>query len=180
MATLFATFLGALGKAGAAIAGTASAATGAVGAGSTAMTFLTGLSTVVGGLASIRSGQAQEAALEAQAQDETLRANQETINGREVALDAMKKLNDNLAAITVAGYASGLQSSGSVESAQREAMDVGEANMTMARENSRFAAAARRGQANQLRAEGAAARQEGIFGAIRGGLSWAQRGFARG
>lgn len=177
MATLFATFLGAVGKGAAALAG---AATTAVGAGSGAMTFLSGLSTVVGGLASIRAGQAQEEGLLAQAEDEKLRANQETLNGRQVALDAMKQLNDNLAAITVAGYASGLQSSGSIETAQREAIDVGEANMTMARENSRFAAAARRGQARQLVREGAAAREEGIFGAVRGGLSLFQRHWARG
>jgi hypothetical protein len=85
-----------------------------------------------------------------------------------------------MAAITVAGYGSGLAGSGSVESAQREAMEVGEMNMTMARENSRFAAAARRGQAQQLRAEGRGAAQQGIFGALQGGLSMFSRNMARG
>jgi hypothetical protein len=92
----------------------------------------------------------------------------------------MKKLNDDMAAITVAGYGSGLAGSGSVESAQREALEVGEMNMTMARENSRFAAAARRGQARQLRAEGRGAAQQGIFGAVQGGLSMFSRNMARG
>lgn len=179
MATLFTAFFATVAKGAAAIGGAASAATGAVG-GSGALTFLSGLSTVVGGLASISAGRQQEAALEAQAQDEELRASQETLNGREVALNAMKKLNDDMAAITVAGYASGLASSGSVEAAQREAQQVGEANMASARENSRFAAAARRGQARQLRVEGAGARQQGLFGAIQGGLSLFSRGVQRG
>lgn len=177
MATLFASFLGAIGGGGAAVGG-AVATTAAVGGGFAS--FMSGLSTVVGGLASIAAGAQQKAALDQQAVDEETRAVQETINGRQNALDAMKKLNDDMAAITVAGYASGLASSGSIQTAQDEAQKVGEYNMNMARENSRYQAAARRSQAKQLRIEGKGAMTSGIFGAIQGGLSLFSRKTARG
>ena len=177
MATLFASFFVALGKGAAAVGAAASSAVGTAGG---AASFLSGLSTVVGGLASIASGRQQKAALDQQAADEDVRATQETINGRQVALDAMKKLNDDMASITVAGFASGLQSSGSVEVAQQEAQKVGDRNMNMARENARFAAAGRRSQAKQYRIEGKAANTQGIFGAIEGGLSLFSRKTERG
>lgn len=176
MATLFLSFFSALGGGGGAAAGAAGAASSGLSVGG----FLSGLSTVVGGLASIAAGAQQKAAMDQQAMDEETRAVQETINGRTQALEAMKKLNDDMAAITVAGYASGLQSSGSIEQAQTEAQRIGETNMNMARDNSKFQAAARRSQAKQNRIEGRGAMTGGIFGAIKGGLSLFSRDMARG
>lgn len=173
MAAMFATLFAGVGKAAAAVGSVVSGAGGAA-------SFLSGLSTVVGGFASIYSGAQQKAALDQQAVDEETRAVQETLNGRQTALDAMKKLNDDMAAITVAGYASGLQASGSVQTAQDEAQKVGDINMNTARENARVQSAARRGQARQLRIEGKGAMTGGIFGAIKGGLSLFSRDAARG
>jgi hypothetical protein len=184
MAVLFTSFLSAIGGGGGAAAGAAAGAAGAAaGAGSAFSTLATIASvgsTIVGGLASIAAGKQQQQALEAQAWDEDSKAVQETINGRQEALTAMRKLNADLAGITVAGYASGLSPEGSVAAAQEEALKTGDANINMARDNAAYASAARRGQASQLRREGRAANQQGIFGAITGGLSLFSRVSNRG
>ena len=181
MAELFTTLIATLGGGGAAAAGTAAGAAGAgAGIGSTLATIASVGSTVVGGLASIASGRQQQAAFNAQAADEESKAVQETLSGRQEALTAMRKLNQDLANITVAGYASGLSPTGSIEAAQNEASRIGEANINMARNNAAYASAARRGQAQQLRNEGRGARQQGIFGAVSGGLSLFSRRQARG
>lgn len=184
MAVLFTSLIGALGGGGtsaaAAAGGAAASASGAATIGSTLATIASIGSTVVGGLASMASGRAQQSALNAQAADEEGKAVQETLEGRQQALTAMRQLNKDLANITVAGYGSGLEPSGSIEAAQNEALRVGEANVSMARENANYASAARRGQAQQLRNEGRAARQQGIYGAVSGGLSLFSRRFARG
>jgi len=173
MATLMATMLASL-KAGAmATAGAAAGTAGTLGTISTALT-------VVGGLASIMSGVQKKNALEQQAVDEETRATQETIQGRQDALDALRALNRDAAAIAVAGYASGIGAEGSVAAAQDEARKVGDQNMTMARDNAAFQSAARRGQAEQLRQQGQGELTGGIFGAIKGGLSLFQRREARG
>jgi hypothetical protein len=177
MATMFMTFFAAAGKGLAAAGAAASSAVSAVGG---TASFLSGLSTVVGGLASIAAGNQQKAAAYAQAADEDMRAKQETLNGREAALGAMRKLNEDMAHITVAGYASGLQSSGSVQTAQDEAQRIGEINMDSARNNAKFAAGMRRSSAQQMRVEGDGAQTAGIFSAISGGLGMFSRKTARG
>lgn len=184
MAALFPAFLSAIGGGGAAAAtGGAAAAGAAAGAGGLfgSLTSIASVgSTVIGGLASLAAGAQKNTAMQAQAFDEETKAVQETITGRQDALAAMQKLNADLSKVTVAGYASGLQGDGSVQAAQNEAVRIGEANMTMARDNASYLAATRRGQARQLRAEGRAAQTEGIFGAIQGGLSLFSRRVQRG
>lgn len=176
MATLFATFLGALGGGGGAAAGATAAAT----TGFSATSFFSGLATVVGGLASVGAGAAAKSAQDQQAVQEETGAVQETLDGRQQALNSLRKLNDDMAKITVAGYASGLQSSGSVQTAQNEAREVGEQNINMARNNAAFQSASRRTQAKQHRIEGKAAYTGGLMGAVEGGLSMFSRRTARG
>ena len=180
MAALFPAFLSAIGAASApaAAAGTATA-TAAGGFASLASIASIG-STVVGGLASLASGAQKKSALDQSAVDEETKAVQETITGRQDALAAMQKLNQDLSKVTVAGFASGLAGDGSIKAAQDEATRIGEANINTARNNAAYMAASRRGQARQLRIEGKAARTEGIFGAIQGGLSLFSRRTARG
>lgn len=183
MATLFTALIAGIGGGGGAAAGAtaaAGAAGTAAGAAGTLATIASIGSTVVGGLASIASGKQQKSALFAQAEQEDMKAVQETLEGRQNALTAMRQLNKDLANITVAGYGSGLTAEGSIEAAQNEAIATGEANINMARDNASYAAAARRGQATQLRNEGRAAGSQGIFGAISGGLSLFSRRTARG
>lgn len=182
MAELFTGIIMAMGGGGGAAAGGAAAAAGAgAAAGGFSWAGLASLgATVVGGLASIASGNAQGAALEAQARDENFRAVQETVNGRQEALQAMKKLNQDLANVSVAGYASGLAPQGSIEAAQNAAIEAGEFNITMSRTNAQMAAASRRQNSYQLRQEARAARRAGMFGAIQGGLSAFGRQTARG
>lgn len=177
MATLMATLLTGLG--GTATAGAAAAGAGAVATTTTLSTLSTAL-TVVGGLSSIMSGMQQQSALNQQAVDEETRATQETINGRQDALKSLKALNDDMAAIAVAGYASGVGGEGSVMAAQNEARKVGDQNMNMARNNAAIQSAARRGNAGQLRKSGRSSFTNGLFGAIRGGLNQYSRIVARG
>lgn len=177
MAVLFTTLAAGIAKGAAAIGG---AVSGAAGAGSTLATLASVGSTVVGGLASFAASRQQAAAAEQQAKQEDLQATQETINGREDALNAMRRLNQDLASITVAGYASGLDSSGSVQSAKDQALEIGEANMNMARTNAAMASAARRQQAQQYRNDAKGYKTAGIMGGIQGGLSLFARRNARG
>jgi len=177
MAVLLTAFTSLIGGGGAAAGAAAGGA--AAGAGSLASVLAVG-STIVGGLASIASGNKQKQALNAQAQGEDTKAVQETINGRQDALMAMRKLNQDLSKITVAGFASGLQGDGSVAAAQNEALRVGEANINMSRDNAAFASASRRAQAKQLRVEGQGAGSGGLWGAVSGGLSMLSRSSARG
>lgn len=175
MATLFTTLIAGLGGGGGSAAA-AGAAGGAAAGGMSLTSLLSVGSTVVGGLASIAAGRNQASALEASASQEETKAVQEEINGRQEALTAMRKLNKDLGNILVAGYGSGLSPTGSIEAAQNEALQTGEANISMARTNARFASAARRGQAQQLRNEAAGAKSQGLFSAISGGLSlWSRR-----
>jgi len=180
MAALFPAFLSAIGVGAAPAAGVAGTAGAAAGGFASLATIASIGSTVVGGLASIASGNQKKAALNQQAFDEDTKAVQETITGRQDALAAMQKLNTDMAKITVAGFASGLQGDGSIQAAQNEAARVGEANINTARNNSAYLAAARRGQAKQIRVEAKAAGTEGILGAVQGGLSLLSRRTARG
>jgi len=180
MATLMATMLAGLKATVAGAAGTAGAAAGAAGTAGALGGISTAL-TVVGGLASIMSGAQQKSALDQQAADEETRATQETIQGRQDALQAMRALNNDMAQIAVAGYASGIGGGeGSVLAAQNEARKVGEQNINMSRQSAAMQSAARRSQAGQLRKEGRGALAGGIFGGIKGVSSLFQRVGARG
>ena len=171
MASLFA-MLGAGGAAGAAGAGAAAgAAAGAGGLFSSLGSIASVASTVIGGLASIAAGRREEAALKQQAIDEDTRAVQEEINGRAEALESIRALNAETARMAVAGYASGIGGSGSVEAAMEESLRLGERNVSMSRDNAAIGSAMRRGQGEQLRLEGRARRSAGVLGAVRGGLS---------
>ena len=183
MAELFTVLIGGLTGGGGAAAGATAAAGAAGGAAAGGLSFASiasGLSTVVGGLASIAAGRAEKDALYAQAADEESKAVQEQINGRQEALTALRKLNQDLAFVTVAGYGSGLTSEGSIEAAQNEAIKTGEQNISMARDNASYASAARRGRSYQLKREGRAAASAGMLRAVTGGLSMFSRGQARG
>lgn len=177
MATMFAAVKGAVGG-GAAAAGAAGASAASTGFSLTSA--LSVASTVVGGLSAIYAGAQSASQLEQQAVDEETAAVQETLNGRQDALDALRALNDDQAAITAAGFASGIGGDGSVEAAQMEAQKIGERNQNMARDNAAISSAARRGQAGQLRSEAGAKRFGGIAQALKGGFSLAQSKYNRG
>lgn len=180
MTVLFSALAAGIGKATAAIGAAVGGGAAAGGGLSTLTTLASFGSTVVGGLASIASGRQQQHAAEMAASDEEMKATQETLTGRQDALTAMRRLNADLSSITVAGYASGLDPSGSVQAAKDQASEVGEANMNMARDNAAFASASRRQQAQQYRNEGRGAYAQGIMGAVSGGLGLFARRTARG
>lgn len=177
MAVFFTTLFSALGSGGAA-AGTGAAA--AAGSGLSLTSIFSAASTVVGGLASIAAGNQQAAALESQAQQDELQANQDELAGRQEAVNAFKRMNEEMGAGLVASYASGLQSSGSTAVALDEARKTGERNAEMSRSTAAASAAARRQSAAQRRSDASGAKAGGIFGTISGGLSWAGRNYQRG
>lgn len=177
MATLFTTLIGTLTGGGGA-AGAGAAAGAAAGGG---LNFFSVASSVVGGLSSIMAGNAEADALEQQAVDNETRAVQEEINGRQDALDALRRLNRDQASIAVSGYASGIGGGeGSVQAAQEEAQKIGEENVNVARENAGFSSRLRRSQATQNRKSASGARLGGIFGALDQGFSLFTRRTARG
>jgi len=180
MATMFATAFAAMAGGGAAAAGAGAAAAGAAAGGFSLLQGVQIASTVVGGLAAIFGGAQKQAALEAQAADEDIKASQELLNGREQAVKAMKQLNAEMAQSAVASFASGLAPSGSVLEAQNQALEIGQRNVDTARDNAAVASMGRRSQARQLRAEGSAAMTGGIFSALSGGLQSIARDWNRG
>jgi hypothetical protein len=175
MATMMATMLTASGLS----AGAAGAAGAAAGSSSLLNAFSIG-TTLVSGLAALQSGGAQAAALQGQANMEDFRAKQEEIKGMEETARAMGALNDDLGKAIVAGYANGLQGSGSVETAIREAREEGEFNINMSRDNAVIQSSLRRSNAKQLRQSASSSRAAGIWDAVgiagKGAASYLKRG----
>ncbi len=160
MATLMATAL-----AGSGIAAKTAAATAAVSSTSLFNAFTVG-STLVSGLASITAGQQQAAALEGQANQAEFQADQELVKGEQETAKALEVLNDDLGRAIVAGYANGLQGSGSVGVAIEEARQEGQFNVNTTRDNAVIQSSLRRTSANQLRQDAGAARDTGLFAAV--------------
>ena len=168
----------------AAATATATSAAAAVGTAATAagstLSFLSVASTVAGGLAAMYSANQEASALEGQAQDAEFRATQDTINGKQDALNALRDLNNEQAKIVAAGYASGIGGEGSTAAAFEASQKVGDQNYNQSRENARYQSAARRSQARQYRSSARGARTGGVFKAVSGGLSLFARREARG
>lgn len=149
-------------------------------AGGGALQALSIASTVVGGIAALSAGAAEKQALYNRAEDEEIKASQEVLKGREDAVKAMQRTEQLLAQNAVAGFASGLEASGSVVTAQEEAMEIGDRNLATSRENAQMAVYGRRSQASQYRVEGDAAARTGMFKALGGVLGGFSRFAARG
>lgn len=152
--------------AGSATAGGAAAATGAAASGFSLAGALSGGLSIVSGLASIAQGRSEAAQLNDKAAWEDFNASRELTRGRAEAAAAMKAGNDAVAAAQVAGFASGLQSSGSVVEAKMDAMRDAEFNVSMARDEAFISAGARRGEARRLREDASAARRGGWMNAF--------------
>lgn len=145
---------------------TATGAAGVVSSGFSLAKLLSGGFSVVSGLASIAKGNAEAASLEDQALWSEFNASRELTRGKEEAVNALKAGNDAIAAAQVAGFASGLQSSGSVTQAKMDAARDATFNADNARDSAFIAAGARRGEAARLRSDASAERRGGIFGAF--------------
>lgn len=181
MATFFTVLFSAVGKAASGLG--AAAGAGAAGAASTGLSLSSVFSlgsTIVGGLASIAAGNQQAAAMEAEAAQDEIKATQDELTGRQEAINAIRRMNEEMGSGVVAGYASGLQGSGSTVVALEEAQRAAERNADLTRSNAQLSAAARRASAVQRREDAKGARSAGIFGAITGGLQSASRSFQRG
>lgn len=179
MATFFTVLFTAVGKAAAGVGG-ASAAAGAASSGLSLSSVFSIGSTIVGGLASIAAGNQQAAAMEAQADQDDIQATQDELAGRQEAVNAIRRMNEEMGAGVVAGYASGLQGSGSTQVALDEAQRSAERNADLTRSNAQMSAAARRASGVQRREDAKGARSSGIFGAIAGGMQSVSRTLQRG
>jgi len=161
MATLMATALAGSGIA----SGAAAAGAGAAGTSSLFNAFTIG-SSLVSGLAAIQAGGARAAELRGQANQAEFEADQELVKGEQETANALAALNDDLGRAVVAGFANGLQGSGSVQVAIDEAREEGQFNVNTARDNAIIQSSLRRTNARQLRQSASAERDTGLFAAV--------------
>ena len=89
-------------------------------------------------------------------------------------------MNDDMAKIAVAGFASGLGGEGSIATAQAEARKVGESNIAITRENAQLSAQSRRASARSIRSGAGTTLAGGFMRAAAGGLNLFDRRAARG
>lgn len=176
MAVFFTTLFSALGGS----SGAAATAGAAASTGFSATSLLSAGATVLGGLASIASGRQQAAELNAQAGQEEIKATQDELEGRQAAVNSIRKMNEEMSAGLVGTFASGLGSSGSAMVAQEEAQRIGERNASLARDQAAASAAARRQSASQLRQDAKTAKSSGVIGAVMGGFDYGLRQYRRG
>lgn len=158
-------------SAGAVASGAAAAGFGAIGGGAAAGGFslasaLSGGLSLVSGLASIAQGNADAANLRDKAAWEDFNASRELTRGRQETVAALQAGNDAVAAAQVAGFASGLQSSGSVLNAKLDAIRDTEFNVATSRDEAMIMAGARRGEARRLREDAKSARMGGWMNAF--------------
>lgn len=179
MATLMATALAGSGIAAGSAAATAGAAATAASTSTLFNAFTIG-TTLVSGLAAIQSGNQQSAALKGQANQAEFEADQELVKGEQETAKALEVLNDDLGRAIVAGYANGLQGSGSVGVAIDEAREQGQFNVNTTRDNAIIQSSLRRTNAGQLRQDASAARDTGLFAAVGAAGQAGARIFKRG
>ena len=135
--------------------------------------YISGGLAVASGLSSIAGGNMQAGALKTQAMLEDVRARQEMIQGRREALEALEGLNKTLSINQVRRAASGLTGEGSALAGQQAAIQKGEFEMGITRDNAELNAAARRTSADQLRMDADAAQMAGYGGAVGAAATWA-------
>lgn len=142
--------------------------------------FMTGLTSVVGGLSSIYRGKIEASGLRADAANMEGEASQDELAGQQEVVMALSRMNKDLASITVAGAASGIGSSGSLIASQNEALEIGERNIATAKSNTRLKSGAKRANARQLSADADIAKKGGLMDAGFGFLRNFQRVARRG
>jgi hypothetical protein len=147
-------------------AGAVGSAAGAVGSGFSLAGALSGGLSIVSGLASIAQGRAESAQLLDKSAWESFNEKREVARGRSETIAALRAGNEAIAAAQVAGFASGLQSSGSVMQAKLDAARDTEFNVGMARDEAAIAAGARRGEAARLKRDAGWARFSGWTNAL--------------
>lgn len=173
----------------AAAAGTGSAAAGAIGAGGyattaglanfsasaglldTALTAIKGFDwlsiathglTAFSALSSISSGNMRKAALDEQSLFEDAASRQELIKGRKEAVDMLSRLNDTIENNIVSTAASGITGEGSPAAASEAAIEKGNFEIGITRDNAIINAGARLARSRQLKIEANSARTEGF------------------
>lgn len=183
MATMLpALFTSSATTAGTAAAGTAAATSvsGAAGsmlanamaASATGGGLLESLSTglfIASSAAGIVSGLAGMGVAEQQAQLAEQQAEQEKLQGRLDSLRILQELNDNLAAQTVAAFASGLAPTGSIATGKIQAISEAEFETGITRSDAEMRAAARQTQASIARSQGTSSLVGSLAGAAQTG-----------
>lgn len=121
----------------------------------------TGLS-IGSGVLSVAGGLQEQRILAGQAEMESFNAQQEILRGREDSIRLLQELNRNLAAQTVAAFASGLAPTGSVEAGKQQAIEQAKFETGITRDEAEIRAGARSQQAGVLRQQGLPALTGGI------------------
>lgn len=187
---LFGAGASATAAAGASVAGAGAAATGTVGAlGATASAGAAGTAAAAGGaglslskmlsfgggilsgLSQLASGFAQAQEAETAAAWEKFGIKSEELKGRAEALDALEAANDAAAAAQAAGFAAGLAGEGSITRAKEKAIEDGDFEIGMAKDNAAIRMSRRRSNVRILKSRASGARLTGVFGALDSGLS---------
>lgn len=146
----------------------------------TADTILSGGFTALSALSSIAQGQAMSNLYTQQANVEELAARQELLQGRAVAVQQLRDLNEAVGSIRAAGYASGLAGSGSVNQAAQDAIERGNFAIDLTRDTAAMRAGARRTRAAGLRFQGGFARRMGVWQAFETATTYLMSTFGRG
>ena len=123
---------------------------------------LTGLSA----LSMFRAGQSAEQELMQSAALSEIQASQDLLEGRRQSLEITDNLIETMERNRVAGFASGLQSSGSVAQASQDAMREANLSRDLTQSNAQIRAAGRRAQGAVTRSRASNAFQRGVTGAI--------------
>ena len=129
--------------------------------------LFSGMSSVVGGLADLRRGSAEQQIANQQAAQYDSEASQEELAGRNNVIANLDQMNANMAQIIAAGGASGIAGQGSLFSSINDVEKQGGENESSIRFNTKLKSSGLRGQAEQTRAEGKFAKAEG-YGRLAG------------
>ena len=141
----------------AALAGSALSTAGAAVAGATASQALIA-STAISAVGSLAAGAAQKRAYDAQARQAEIRGRSQAIAYKQQGADALRNLNETLAAVIARSAAGGVDpTSGSAATVQQYAMSEGAREFNIAADNSVMALGQADTQAYQYRAAGQAA-----------------------
>lgn len=142
--------------------------------------FMTGLTSVVGGLASFMRGDIEGRALGREADQLEGEASQDELAGQDDVIKALTAMNENLASVTASGAASGIGTGGSLFATQERVIETGETNIEKINLNTRLKAQAKRGTAEQKRSDSGLARLSGLQDASFGVLNEFNRRQRRG
>jgi len=180
MSEVMGSLFNALNQVGAPIDVTAPIAAAPNTSGINVTSFMSGATSVAGGLTRMMAGRAEQSQFQFEASQMDAKADEARNNGQRRVIAHLDQLNADLSQIASAGGASGLDGAGSLDAAMRDAERVADFSINLTEIDADRIATAHRGNALALRAQGknaVSAAKSDVFSGIASGLD---RMFARG